>query len=122
MAYDIQFAELAAADVAGLTARCQSTILTAIESHLRHEPTKESRSRIKRLRGIQSPQYRLRVDEYRVLYDVDLSQATVTVLAIVNKNQLDSWLSAFAEKSNDPSSSRSIERSTDEPPGEGDPG
>ena len=42
----------------------------AIELHLRHEPTKVSKSRIKRLRGLDRPQYRLRVDEVRVFYDV----------------------------------------------------
>jgi mRNA interferase RelE/StbE len=38
--------------------------------HLRHGPTKLSKSRIKRLRGLEQPQYRLRVGETRVFYDV----------------------------------------------------
>jgi mRNA interferase RelE/StbE len=58
MDYDIQFVERAAAEMAGLTARWQSTIFSAIEAHLRHEPTKESRSRIKRLRDVKRPQFR----------------------------------------------------------------
>ena len=33
----------------------------AIQRHLRHEPTKQSKSRIKRLRGLARPQFRLRV-------------------------------------------------------------
>ena len=37
---------------------------------LRFEPTKLSKSRIKRLRGLEQPQYRLRVGEIRVFYDV----------------------------------------------------
>ena len=32
---------------------------------------KVSKSRIKRLRGLTRPQYRLRVDEFRVLYDIE---------------------------------------------------
>jgi mRNA-degrading endonuclease RelE of RelBE toxin-antitoxin system len=64
----------------------------AIELHLRHEPTKVSKSRIKRLRGLDRPQYRLRVDEVRVFYDVQ--EDTVQVLAIVAKAQADAWLKA----------------------------
>src|SRR6516162_5874146 len=34
-----------------------STLRAAFETHLRHEPEKTSRSRIKRLRGVRRPQY-----------------------------------------------------------------
>ncbi|HET9314559.1 MAG TPA: type II toxin-antitoxin system RelE/ParE family toxin [Vicinamibacteria bacterium] len=64
----------------------------AVEKHLRHEPTKVSRSRIKRLRGLDRPQYRLRVDEVRVFYDVQ--ESTVQVLAVVSKAEADAWLQA----------------------------
>ncbi len=46
---------------------------------------KTSKSRIKRLRGLRRPQYRLRVDEIRVSYDV--AGNTVEILAIVPKSQ-----------------------------------
>jgi mRNA-degrading endonuclease RelE of RelBE toxin-antitoxin system len=65
----------------------------ALETHLRHEPKKTSRSRIKRLRGLLRPQYRLRIDEVRVFYDV--SSTTVEVLAIVPKLEAESWLAQF---------------------------
>jgi mRNA-degrading endonuclease RelE of RelBE toxin-antitoxin system len=52
-----------------------------------------SRSRIKRLRGMARPQYRLRVEEVRVFYDV--SGATVEVLAIVPKLEAESWLARY---------------------------
>jgi prevent-host-death family protein len=42
----------------------------ALERHLRYEPTRVSKSRIKRLRGLSQPQYRRRVGEVRVFYDV----------------------------------------------------
>jgi len=58
----------------------------AIERHLRHEPTKVSRSRIKRLRGLSQPQYRLRVGDIRVFYD-----AQVQILAVVTKEQAQAW-------------------------------
>ena len=62
----------------------------ALETHLRHEPTRVSKSRIKRLRGLSRPQYRLRVGEIRVFYDVGREQ--VSILAIVTKAEAQSWL------------------------------
>jgi mRNA interferase RelE/StbE len=46
MSYEILLAESAAEDVAHLDARQRSTTFSAIETHLRHEPEKVSRSRI----------------------------------------------------------------------------
>jgi mRNA-degrading endonuclease RelE of RelBE toxin-antitoxin system len=57
---------------------------------LRHEPFRVSKSRIKRLRGLSQPQYRLRVGEVRVFYDV--TRETVEVLAIVTKAEAAAWL------------------------------
>jgi mRNA interferase RelE/StbE len=67
-----------------------------VERHLRHEPFKTSRSRIKRLRGLRRPQYRLRVDEVRVFYDV--SESTVEILAIVAKSEASSWLAQVGDR------------------------
>ncbi len=76
-----------------IKATLQTAIREALETHLRHEPTKISRSRIKRLRGLSRPQYRLRVEEVRVFYDV--SGSTVEVLAIVTKSEAETWLAQF---------------------------
>ena len=70
-------------DLRHLKANVRATVKEALETHLRHEPTKTSRSRIKRLRGLSKPQYRLRVEEVRVFYDV--AGWAVEVLAIVPK-------------------------------------
>ena len=51
-----------------------------------------SKSRIKRLRGLSQPQYRLRVGEVRVFYDV--TTEAVEVLAIVTKAEAERWLAA----------------------------
>ena len=67
----------------------------AIETHLRHEPEKTSRSRIKRLRGLSRPQYRLRVGDIRVFYDV--AEGMVEVLAIVPKSETAAWLAQFGK-------------------------
>jgi mRNA-degrading endonuclease RelE of RelBE toxin-antitoxin system len=90
MAFAIVLAPEAVEDLKRLTANVRATVRAALETHLRHEPEKTSRSRIKRLRGVLRPQYRLRVGEVRVFYDV--SGTTVEVLAIVAKTEAESWL------------------------------
>lgn len=94
MPFEIVLAPEAVEDLKGLTANVRAIVRTALETHLRHKPEKMSRSRIKRLRGLLRPQYRLRVDDVRVFYDV--SGATVEVLAIVAKSEAESWLAQFA--------------------------
>jgi mRNA-degrading endonuclease RelE of RelBE toxin-antitoxin system len=93
MRFEILLAPEAIVDLRGLKAGERTAVKQALETHLRHEPTKTSRSRIKRLRGMARPQYRLRVEEVRVFYDV--SGSTVEVLAIVPKPEAESWLARF---------------------------
>jgi mRNA-degrading endonuclease RelE of RelBE toxin-antitoxin system len=93
MRFEIILAPEASADLRRLKANLRTAIREALETHLRHEPTKASRSRIKRLRGLSRPQYRLRVEEVRVFYDV--SGSTVEVLAIVTKSEAETWLAQF---------------------------
>ena len=93
MAFSIILASEAVEDFKGLKANVRSAVRTALDIYLRHEPTKISRSRIKRLRGTGRPQYRLRVDDVRVFYDV--SNSTVEILAIVNKSKAATWLARF---------------------------
>lgn len=70
MRYEIILSPEAQEDLRRLEARNRAAVRDALEVHLRHEPTKVSRSRIKRLRDLAHPQYRLRVGEIRVFYDV----------------------------------------------------
>lgn len=93
MPYAIVLAPEAVDDLKRLTANVRSTVRTALETHLRHQPEKVSRSRIKRLRGLNQPQYRLRIGEIRVFYDI--SGSIVEVLAIVAKSEAQSWLAQF---------------------------
>lgn len=90
MKYEIFMAPEAVNDLKSLTARNRSILLDAIEKHLRYEPDKISRSRIKRLRGTAKPQYRLRVGEFRVFFDV--AERSVEVLAIIPKTSAIVWL------------------------------
>ena len=93
MRFEIVLAPEAVEDLRNLKANVRTATKEALESHLRHEPTKTSRSRIKKLRGLKRPQYRLRVEEVRVFYDV--SGLVVEVLAIVAKSEARSWLAQF---------------------------
>ncbi len=93
MRFEILLAPEAVEDLRKLKARDRATVREALETHLRHEPAKASRSRIKRLRGLARPQYRLRVDEVRVFYDV--SGSTVQILAIVPRSEAESWLARY---------------------------
>jgi len=93
MRFEILLAPEAVDDLRSLKASARVTVRRAIEEHLRHEPQKVSRSRVKRLRGLSRPQYRLRVDEHRIFCDV--TEGTVEVLAIVAKSEAASWLDRF---------------------------
>ena len=95
MRFKILLAPEAVEDLRNLKAGLRASVREALETHLRHEPMKTSRSRIKRLRGLSKPQYRLRVNEVRVFYDV--SGSTVEVLAIVAKSEVESWLAQFGK-------------------------
>ena len=90
MRYEIVLAPEAVAALKALPARTRTTVRDAIERHLRHEPRRTSKSRIKRLRGLERPQFRLRVDEIRVFYDV--TTTTVEILAIITKAEAQAWL------------------------------
>jgi mRNA-degrading endonuclease RelE of RelBE toxin-antitoxin system len=95
MRYEIILAPEAVNDLKRLDAHLRAEIRNALERHLRHEPTKISKSRIKRLRGLSKPQYRLRVGEIRIFYDV--SKDAVEVLAIVAKSLSETWLRKSGE-------------------------
>jgi len=89
--YEIILADEAVDDWRRLrTSRIRSEVSDAIETHLRHEPTKVSKSRIKRMRGLRRPQYRLRIGEVRVFYDV--VEREVQILAIIPKSEADEWI------------------------------
>lgn len=95
MRYEIILSPEANKDFKRLSAHEKAKIRDLIEVHLRHEPTKTSKSRIKRLRGLSRPQYRLRIDEFRVFYDVGIN--AVEILAIITKSEATRWLEEAGE-------------------------
>ena len=95
MPYAIILAPEAAEDLGDLKANHRAEVREGTETHLRHEPGKTSRSRIKRLRKMSQPRYRLRLEDVRVFYDI--SGNTVEVLAIVLKSEAATWLAKFGK-------------------------
>ncbi len=90
MVYAVILSPEAMDDLQDLKANVRSEVKDALERYLRHQPTKTSKVRIKRLRGIAQPQFRLRVGDVRVFYDVE--GLAVQVLAIVSKADAEEWL------------------------------
>lgn len=90
MAFEVVLAPEVAKALRRLPAHVRAEVRDALEVHLRHEPTKVTRRRIKRLRGLSQPQYRLRVGDIRVFYDV--TETAVEVLAIITKDEAQAWL------------------------------
>ena len=92
MRYEVVLAPEAARAYGALPAYHRAEVRDALEQHLRRGPTRVSKSRIKRLRGVSRPQYRLRIGEVRVFYDV--TDEAVEILAIVTKAEAARWLAA----------------------------
>ena len=90
MRYEILLSPDAGSQLAARPARTRAAVRDGVELHPRFEPMKLSKSRIKRLRGFDQPQYRLRVGEIRVFYDI--TETEVQVLAIVSKAEAQAWL------------------------------
>jgi len=101
MRYEIILSPEAVEDLRGLKANIRAAVRDTIEKHLRHEPRKTSKSRIKRLRGLSRPQYRLRAENLRIFYDV--TGKTVEILAIISKDEAERWLEKVGESNEDSS-------------------
>lgn len=90
MTYRVVLTENAIEEFNSLDARWRAMVGDAIRLYLTHEPTKQSRSRIKRLRDLRHPQFRLMVGEVRVFYDV--RGTDVVIIAIMSKEKTIQWL------------------------------
>ena len=101
MAYSVQFTPDAANRLRGLRATDRAKIAIQCQRILSVNPKMESKARIKRLRGDVFPPYRLRVDDFRVFYDVEEDTQTVMIYGIVGKVQAYEWLIAFQKEQSD---------------------
>ena len=83
--YEIRYADDAVADVRALRRSDQRRIMQGIERHLTDQPKQISKSRIKRMRKPFWSQFRLRLEDFRVYYDVDDERNEVSVLRVCAK-------------------------------------
>ena len=95
MRYEILLAPEAVKDLKGLRAHERTQVRAVLETHLRTAPRKVSKSRIKWLQGLSGPQFRLRIGDLRIFYDV--AERTVEVLAVVAKDDAAEWLDKAGE-------------------------
>jgi len=86
MAYEVALEPNAIEHLQSLSARDRTTLLDAIEEQLVHTPTQETHNR-KSLRPNELARWELRVEKFRVFYDVVESEKKVRVLAIGYKER-----------------------------------
>lgn len=101
MPYSVQFTPEAARQLRALRAFERVKIADQCLRILSVNPTLTSKARIKRLRDDVFPPFRLRVDDYRVYYDVEEKNQTVMIYAVVSKDEANEWLTSQQEKSDD---------------------
>jgi len=84
MRFDIVFTPQAVEDLRLFKKGERTRVIEAIERQLSHEPNNETRNR-KRLRPNQTAEWVLRVDRFRIFYDIDGSAHLVKVEAVGHK-------------------------------------
>ncbi|MBI2919059.1 MAG: type II toxin-antitoxin system RelE/ParE family toxin [Chloroflexi bacterium] len=95
--YEIILKRSAIDDLDKLRKYDATRIADAMEKHLAHSPAKETRTRIKRLRGLSNPDYRLRAGEYRIFYNVDQDALRVNVLRVMHKDETRTYYEELAQ-------------------------
>lgn len=79
--FEIEFLPPALEDLRGLRPFDRNRLIEAIEVRLRHEPIHPTRHR-KRLRPNRLAEWELRVESFRIFYEVDRGRGVVTIVAI----------------------------------------
>jgi mRNA interferase RelE/StbE len=82
MAYEVRYSKESLGQLKKILAHNRAEIFDQIKRFLTTSPTTTSKARIKRLRQPAPTEYRLRVRDFRVYYDVD--QQTVHIVQILN--------------------------------------
>jgi mRNA-degrading endonuclease RelE of RelBE toxin-antitoxin system len=83
MPYEIRYSNEAVEQLKKLRVFDRTAILDQIEQVLRVNPTIVSKSRVKQLREPAPTQYRFRVGEFRVFYDIE--EETVFIIQVLSK-------------------------------------
>jgi mRNA interferase RelE/StbE len=85
--FEISYEKAAVDDLDSLSTYDQRHVLYGIEKHLKLEPIKESKTRIKKMKQPFWCEYRLRVGEFRVYYDVDEQEGSLTIVRVFEKGR-----------------------------------
>jgi len=83
MAYEVRYSSVSVDQLTKLRAFERAAIMDAIERILQATPTRVSKTTIKRLRQPAPTQFRLRVGEYRIFYDVE--NDVVSIVQLLSK-------------------------------------
>jgi mRNA-degrading endonuclease RelE of RelBE toxin-antitoxin system len=97
MPYEVKYSDEAVEDLKKLRTFDSTAILDQIEQVLMVNPTLESKARVKLLRQPAPAQYRLRVGEFRVFYDV--KEEVVQVIRILSKEEAIRYLEMKNDRS-----------------------
>lgn len=89
--YDIDFTENAISDLSTLRKYDQARVIAAVEEQLSNEPIKITCNR-KQMRPNKTAEWSLRVNEFRVYYDVDSAENRVKVIAVGEKVGTDVYI------------------------------
>ena len=96
MPFEVRYSTTAAKQLKRLRAFDRATILDEIERTLTTNPTMQSKAKVKKLRQPAPTQYRLRVEDFRVFYDVDDVSHFVDVVQILSKEDSLPYLESFS--------------------------
>ncbi len=83
MAFEVGYSNASVEQLSKLRAFDRTAILDVVDKVLQVAPTTVSKTTLKRLRQPAPTEYRLRVGEYRVFYDVD--ENIVSIIQILSK-------------------------------------
>jgi mRNA interferase RelE/StbE len=90
MPYEIRYSNEAVEQLRKLRVFDRTAVFDQIEEVLSVNPTVTSKSRIKRLREPAPTQYRLRVGDFRIFYDVE--EEAVLIIQILSKQDCSDYL------------------------------
>jgi mRNA-degrading endonuclease RelE of RelBE toxin-antitoxin system len=92
MSFEIRYSSESVKQLESLRAFDSAAIIAEIENVLMVNPTLVSKARVKKLRQPAPTEYRLRVGDFRVFYDVDAADRVVNVIQILSKDDAIAFL------------------------------
>jgi mRNA-degrading endonuclease RelE of RelBE toxin-antitoxin system len=92
VAFEIRYSDVAVEQLKKMRPFDRAAVLDQIEQVLIVNPTLVSKARVKELRQPAPTQFRLRVGEFRVFYNVDTEHNCVDVIQILSKEEAIGYL------------------------------